>query len=100
MSDKDFTATLSEGQTPEKAFHAIHNVPGWWSENIKGGTDKLGGEFTYRYKDVHSCKLKITELIPGKKVVWHVSANRFNFTKHQNESKGTNIIFEDSKKGI
>ena len=77
MSDKDFTATISVDQTPEEAFNAINNVRGWWSENIEGSTDKLGAEFTYRYQDVHLCKLKIADLIPVKKVVWHVLDNRF-----------------------
>jgi len=99
MSDKDFTATISVDQTPEAAFDAINNVRGWWSENITGGTDKLGDEFTYRYKDVHSCKLKIAELITPNKVVWHVLDNRFNFTKGKNEWKGTDIVFEVLKKG-
>ena len=99
MNNQDFTATISVEKTPEEAFDAINNVRGWWSENIEGGTEKLGDEFTYRYKDVHSCKIKIAELIPGKKVVWHVLDNRFNFTKDKNEWTGTDVIFEVSKKG-
>ena len=99
MKNQDFTAAISVEKTPEEAFDAIKNVRGWWSEDIEGGTDKLGDEFTYRYKDVHICKIKIAELIPGKKVVWHVLDNRFNFTKDKNEWKGTDVIFEVSKKG-
>ncbi len=99
MSDKDFTATISVEQTPEEAFNAINNVRGWWSENIEGSTDKLGGEFTYRYQDAHFCKIRVAELIPGKKVVWHVLDNRFNFTKDKYEWKGTDIVFEVSEKG-
>ena len=99
MSHHNFSATISVNKTPQEAFDAINNVRGWWSENIEGGTDKLGDEFTYRYKDVHSCKLKIAELITAKKVVWHVLDNRFNFTKDKNEWKGTDIVFEVLKKG-
>jgi hypothetical protein len=99
MSNQNFTAAISVDQTPEEAFSAINNVRGWWSENIEGSTDKLGAEFTYRYKDVHFCKIKIAELVPGKKIVWHVLDNRFNFTKDGSEWKGTDIIFEVSKKG-
>ena len=88
MSNKDFTAAISVDQTPEEAFHAINNVRGWWSENIEGSTDKLGAEFTYRYQDVHFCKLKIADFIPAKKVVWHVLQNRFNFTKDKERVEG------------
>ncbi|MGD0963161.1 MAG: SRPBCC domain-containing protein [Candidatus Acidiferrales bacterium] len=99
MNNQDFTAVISVERTPGEAFDAINNVRGWWSENIEGGTEKLGDEFTYSYKDIHSCKIKIAELIPGKKVVWHVLDNRFNFTKDKNEWKGTDVIFEVSRKG-
>jgi hypothetical protein len=99
MSNQDFTATISVDQTPEEAFNAINNVRGWWSENIEGRTDKLDAEFTYRYQDAHSCKIKIAEFIPARKVIWHVLENRFNFTKDKNEWKGTDIVFEISRKG-
>jgi hypothetical protein len=99
MSDGNFTAAISVDQTPEEAFNAINNVRGWWSENIEGSTDDLGAEFSYRYQDAHFCKIKITELVPGKRIAWHVLDNRFNFTKDKNEWKGTDIIFEISKRG-
>ena len=98
MSDRNFTAAISVDQTPEEAFNAINNVRGWWSENIEGSTDKLGAEFSYRYQDAHFCKIRITELVPGKRIAWHVLENRFNFTKDKNEWKGTDIIFEISKR--
>ena len=80
-------------------INAINNVRGWWSENIEGSTGKLGAEWTCRYKDVHFCKIKVTELVPGKRIIWRVLDNRFNFTKDTNEWKDTDIIFEVSKKG-
>ena len=99
MKDQNFATTLTVEQTPQEAFAAIKNVRGWWSEEIEGSTDKLGDEFTYHYKDVHRCKMKLTEVIPGKKVVWLVVDNYFNFTKDKSEWKGTEIIFELFKKG-
>ena len=98
MNDQHFTTTFMVDQTPEEAIGAIKNVRGWWSEEIEGSTDKLGDEFTYRYKDVHSCKMKLIEVIPHKKVVWLVVDNYFNFTKDKSEWKGTRITFEVSEK--
>ena len=99
MKDQNFTMTITVDQTLEAAFAAINNVRGWWSEEIEGSTNKLGAEFNYHFKDIHRCKLKITELFPGKKVAWHVLDNYFNFTKDKTEWKGTDIAFEISKKG-
>jgi hypothetical protein len=98
MKTKDYTTSFTVDQTPEEAFRAIKNVRGWWSEEIEGSTDKLGDEFTYRYKDVHNCKMKLIEVIPHKKVVWLVVDNYFNFTKDKSEWKGTKITFEVSEK--
>ncbi len=96
---QNFTTSFIIDQTPEVAFDEINNVRGWWSEEIEGKTDKLNSEFMYHFMDVHRCKIKITKLIPGKKVVWHVLENYFNFTKDKTEWTGTDIIFEISKKG-
>jgi uncharacterized protein YndB with AHSA1/START domain len=99
MTNQDFTTTFSVEQSPEKVFNAITNVRGWWSEEIEGAADKLGAEFIYRYEDVHRCKMKITEFVPGERIVWLVLDNYFNFTEDKTEWKGTQVIFEVLRKG-
>jgi len=98
MTTKDFTTTILVDNTPEQVFNAINNVRGWWSEEIEGSTDTLNSEFDYHYEDVHSCKMKIIELVPNKKVVWLVLDNYFKFTKDKSEWKGTKIIFDIAEK--
>jgi len=99
MADQNYTATLLVEQTPEEVFDAINNVRGWWSGEIEGDTDKLGAEFTYRYKDVHRSRQRVTESVPGRRVVWHVLEARLAFVKDKGEWKDTDIVFDISRKG-
>jgi hypothetical protein len=99
MKSQDFNTSFLVPQTPKQAFDAIKNVRGWWSEEIEGGTQKLNDEFTYHYRDVHRCKVRLIEVVPEKKVVWLVLDNYFKFTSDKEEWKGNTIEFEITKKG-
>jgi hypothetical protein len=99
MKTQNFTTTILVEQTPQRAFDAINDVRGWWSGEIEGRTDALGATFTYSYKKVHRTTQKITELVPGKKVVWHVVDSRLNLVRDKSEWDGTDIVFEIAKQG-
>ncbi|WP_423147319.1 SRPBCC family protein [Rubrolithibacter danxiaensis] len=99
MENQDFTTTITVNAAPAEVFKAVNNVRGWWSENIDGDTDKINAEFLYHYQDVHRAKMKVTELVPDKKVVWHVIDNHFKFTEDETEWKDTYIIFDIAEKG-
>ena len=99
MNEQNYTTSFTVDQTPEEVFAAINNVRGWWTGEIKGKSDKLGAEFTYRYEDVHRSTHKITEFVPGRKVVWHTTDSHLNFVKDGTEWNGTDILFEIATKG-
>lgn len=96
MNTSSFTTTLLVDQTPEQAFNAINNVRGWWSETLKGSSEKLNDEFTYQYKGMHSTTHKLTEVIPNKKVVWLVTDSYLSFVQDHDEWTGTTISFDIS----
>lgn len=99
MMKPNFRTSFSVAQTPQQALEAIQNPRGWWSEAIEGPTEKPGDEFTYRYRDMHRCNVKVVELVPQKKVVWQVLDNYFSFIADKTEWKGTKLIFEISRTG-
>lgn len=94
MSGSDFTAGLTVQESPEDVFSAINNVRGWWSGDIEGNTDSLGGVFAYRYEDVHYSKQRITEMVPSQRVVWLVEDSYLKHVDDKNEWNGTEVVFE------
>jgi hypothetical protein len=94
VKEDSYTTTFTVDQSPAQAFAAITNVRGWWSGEIDGRTDELGAQFTYRYQDIHRSKQEITELIPGKRVAWHVLDGYLSFIADKTEWTGTDITFD------
>jgi uncharacterized protein YndB with AHSA1/START domain len=99
MESKGFSISFEVDESPRQVFEAINDVRGWWSGEIDGRTDELGAEFTYRYRDMHRSTQKITELVPGERVVWRVSDASLEFVEDKTEWNGTEVVFEIEPKG-
>jgi hypothetical protein len=95
----DYTTTFAVDQTPDEVFAAINNVRSWWTGDIDGDADHIGSEFTYRYADIHRSTQKVTQLVPGQKVAWHVVDGYLNFTDDKTEWTDTDVVFEIAKAG-
>ncbi|HTJ40080.1 MAG TPA: SRPBCC domain-containing protein [Dactylosporangium sp.] len=90
MSENDYTAVITVDSSRQAAFDAAVNLRAWWSEEIVGDTDKLGAEFDYHYQETHSCRMRVTEYVPGRRVAWLVLDNHFSFTSDE-EWVGTTV---------
>ncbi|NLR64307.1 SRPBCC domain-containing protein [Chitinophaga varians] len=77
MSNQNFSVALLFDQSPAAVYEAVINPRAWWSEEIAGGTAKAGDVFDYHFEDIHRAKMKLTESVPDKRVVWHVLENEF-----------------------
>lgn len=99
MKSQDLTFSFTVERTPDELFAAIGAVATWWPGEIKGETRRLGGVFTYRYKDMHRSTQEITEWVPGERVVWQVTESQLSFVKDKDEWTATEMVFEINAKG-
>ena len=83
MTDQSFTTTFSVDRSPKEVFDAINDVRAWWSAEVEGPTDVEGETFTFRVKDLHRSQIRVSELVPGERVVWTVLENYMSFVEDQ-----------------
>ncbi|WP_242911052.1 SRPBCC family protein [Actinomadura terrae] len=107
MSDTEYlTATMTVDRTPEQVFEAVTDVRGWWNENLIGHSAALHDEFVFTddtayagetvraKKGIRFARFRITEFVPGRRVVWHVVDSDLTFVDDRDEWTGTNVVFD------
>jgi hypothetical protein len=104
MKPQDLTIRMHVDQTPEEVFNAVRNVRSWWSgyysEEIKGDTEKLNDEFSFRAGGgAHYSRQKLIEVVPDKKIVWLITDSKLDFLENKDEWTGTKVSFDISTKG-
>jgi uncharacterized protein YndB with AHSA1/START domain len=99
MKAENFTVAFTVPQSPEEVFAAVNDVRGWWSEGLVGKSAQVGDEFTYRHEDVHRSRHRVTEQVPGERVVWKTLEASLPGSKDPGEWTGTEIHFDITRKG-
>jgi hypothetical protein len=94
MKEQNYTASFTVKATAQEVFKSINNVSKWWTDDLKGSSQKLNDEFTVRFDDIHLSTQKLVEIIPDKKIVWLVTDSNLNFIKDKQEWTNTTISFE------
>ncbi|MDN3582920.1 SRPBCC domain-containing protein [Mucilaginibacter flavus] len=97
---QSLTISFNCSQTPMALYEAINNVAAWWGP-VNGASEKVGDEFIYRHADIHYSKHRVTEMVPGKKVVWLTVDSQLNFVEQKDEWTGNTITFNiDEQNGF
>jgi uncharacterized protein YndB with AHSA1/START domain len=103
---ENLTATMTVERTPEEVFAAISDVRGWWSENLIGHSAALYDEFVFTddsshpgesaqtRKGIRYARFQVTEVVPGRRIVWHVVDSYLDFIDDRHEWTDTDVIFD------
>jgi len=94
VTDQSYTTRFTVDQNPYDVYRAINDVRGWWEETIVGRTHEVNDEFVHWVPGVHFARIRVDELLPGKRVVWRVLDNWMSFIDDQSEWKGTQVRFD------
>jgi hypothetical protein len=100
MKNQDYRTSIEVSKSPQDVFKHLLDVSKWWSKDFEGSSSKLNDEFVISHTDQHYSKQKLTEVIPGKKLVWLVTISELNWLeKDTHEWTNTKMIFELTSEG-
>lgn len=95
---EDFSCSISVDMSAEEAMKKISKVPEWWGVNFSGSAEKQGDKFVIKMGGESFFDFTVTELIPGKRVVWLITDCYMPWYSDKTEWKNTKIIFDLTEK--
>jgi hypothetical protein len=93
---QDYRTAIVADVTPKEAFDKISHVSEWWATNFEGSSEKLNDIFTVRFASGDMYKVKVSEFIPDKRIVWQVIDSHQSWVANVTEWTGTKILWEVS----
>jgi hypothetical protein len=93
MSRQDYTVTIMVNVNAQEAFDGINRMAGWWTPDFEGTATGLHDIFTVRFGETF-ITAKITELVPGRKITWHVIDCYKHWLRDKKEWNGTTMHWE------
>ncbi|MFB9842405.1 SRPBCC family protein [Mucilaginibacter ginsenosidivorans] len=99
MEKQNFTISISAGISAEEAIKKISNVPAWWGITFSGNSEKQNDQFVVKMGGDSFFDFTVTELIPGKRVVWSITDCNMPWYSDKKEWANTRLIFDLKETG-
>jgi len=96
LDKRNYHNSMTVKITAIEAFKHITNVSRWWTIHFKGKTSNINDEFTLRFGE-NWFFFRVTESIPGKKLVWQVLDCEMVWLNDRKEWKDTKIVWDISE---
>ena len=94
MKKNDFNSSISAKISAAEAIKKIGNIPEWWGVTFSGSSEKQNDTFTVKMTGDSFFDMTVTELIPGKRVVWLVTDCHMPWYSDKTEWTNTKLIFD------
>ena len=93
MEKENYQASIRVNKPPLECTEAINRVKDWWVVKTEGKATSIHDNFKLDMGETH-VSFRVTELDPGKKIVWLVTDCYIHWLKDKKEWKGTKVIWE------
>ena len=94
MKKNDFSSTISATISADEAIKKISHVPEWWGVTFAGKSEKPNDQFTVKMGGDSFFNFTVTELIPGKRLIWLVTDCHMPWFADKKEWANTQLIFD------
>lgn len=96
-NNESFSSAISASISATEAVDKINNIPAWWGVAFTGNSEKQNDKFVVKMGGDSFFNFTITELIPGKRVVWLVTDCYMPWYTNKKEWANTKLIFDISE---
>ncbi|HEX4851903.1 MAG TPA: SRPBCC domain-containing protein [Puia sp.] len=98
MENKNYHRTITVNASPEEAMKKISQINLWWKKDFSGSAEKLHDDFVVPFgiEGESFVNFRVSELKPGKKVVWKVTDCFLPWFNDKKEWNDTEVVFEIS----
>ncbi|AYB35776.1 SRPBCC domain-containing protein [Chryseolinea soli] len=90
----DFKARIAAKISPDEAIKKISDIPAWWDVSFSGSAENQNDTFIVKMGGDSFFDFTVTELIPGKRVVWLVTDCHMPWYSDKKEWANTKLIFD------
>lgn len=94
MENNDFNCTVSANIGAEEAIRKICRVPEWWGVTFTGNAAQPQDVFVINMGPEAFFHVTVTELLPGKRMVWQVMDCHMPWYSDKKEWAGTRLVFD------
>jgi hypothetical protein len=94
MENNNFNIRIIAKIGANEAIKKISNVSAWWGVTVTGNAEKQNDRFVVTMGGDSFFDFTVTEMIPGKKIVWLVTDCHMPWYSDKKEWANTRLIFD------
>ena len=95
MENQNYHRQVTVQKKAAEVVDEICHVSDWWAKDLTGSSSTVNDVFTVRFGETF-VTFRITELVPGEKIVWHVNDCNLHWQNDKKEWNDTEVIWEVS----